>query len=147
MMWPAGWEALGRWGGDAAHTSQSFEIFRSEMGAVGWFFALLKFGGAWALTQLRRSLEISGHADPDREVVECLAALAPEHPLTTVECLGMMADGDKEGWRIQYWGNLVWIILSAALRSDDVAAQEYAVALINRLGSRGFLEYQDLLTA
>lgn len=79
-------------------------------------------------------------------MIERLAALTPERPLTTVECLGMMADGDKEGWRIHYWGNLVRVILNAALWSGDVAAREYATALVNRLGSRGFLEYHDLLT-
>lgn len=62
-----------------------------------------------------------------------------------VECLAMMVDGDKEGWRIRYWGDSVRQIMVAARRSGDAATQQYAVALINRLGSRGFLEFQDLL--
>ncbi|MCA1614548.1 MAG: hypothetical protein LC795_09815 [Acidobacteria bacterium] len=130
---------------EAARSSGSPGDYKVEMKAVGWLFASLKFDDAWALTQLRSALEVSGEADPDREVVQRLAALAPAHPITTVECLGMMVDGDKEGWRIRYWGILVRNILAAARQSDDATAQQSAAALINRLGARGFIEFQDLL--
>jgi hypothetical protein len=130
---------------EAARNSGSPDEYCLEMKAVGWLFVSLKFEDVWALTQLRNALEISRKADPDRDVVEHLAALALTYPRTTVECLGMMVDGDKEGWRIRYWGPLVRAILNAARRSHDVEAQQSATTLINRLGSRGFLEFQDLL--
>lgn len=130
---------------ETARNSTSPDNYRLEMKAVGWLFASLKFEDDWALTHLRKALEISGKADPDHNVIEHLAALAPAYPRTTVECLGMMVDGDKEGWHISYWGNLLRTTLAAALRSDDITAQQSAAALINRLGSRGFLEFQDLL--
>jgi hypothetical protein len=57
----------------------------------------------------------------------------------------MMVDGDKEGWCIRYWGNLAPNILAAAQQSEAVAAQQSAGALINHLGARGFIEFQDLL--
>lgn len=130
---------------EAARTSSSSGDYRAEMKAVGWLFASLKFDDGWALTQLRNALEVSGATSPDHKVVEHLARLAPAHPRIAIECLAMMVDGDKEGWRIRYWGNSVRSILAAARQSEDAATQQYAVALINRLGSRGFLEFQDLL--
>lgn len=130
---------------EVTRNSGSPSDYQVEMKAVGWLFASSKFDDDWALTQLRSALEVSGKADPDREVVQRLATLAPAHPRATVECLGLMVDGDREGWRIRYWGNLARNILAAARQSEYVAAQQSAVALINRLGARGFIEFQDLL--
>lgn len=130
---------------EAARASDSPNDYQAEMKAVGWLFTSLKFDDGWVLAQLRNALEVSKAADPDRKVVGRLAELAPSDPKTAVECLALMVDGDKEGTRVSYWGLPVRNILAAARRSDDTATQEFAIALINRLGSRGFLEFQDLL--
>jgi hypothetical protein len=52
-----------------ARSSDSPGDYKVEMTAVGWLFASLKFEDAWALTQLRNALEVSGKADPDRPVI------------------------------------------------------------------------------
>lgn len=118
-----------------------------ELEAFGSWFISGKFDDTWAIARLEEVLKLSGAIEPDWQVVERLAALSPELPAAAVECLGLMIDGDRQGWHIGMWKEGIRSILSAAIQSTDRAAREASRALINRLGARGFLEFRDLLEA
>ena len=55
------------------------------------------------------------------------------------------AGGAEEGWQIHHWASHVEAVLNAALQGDDGDAAQDAKELINRLGSRGFLQFAKLL--
>ena len=119
---------------------------KEEAAAFGWWFAAKKFDDSWALAQLKKAIEIAGKTDPDHLVTERLAELASTFPGPVVECLSLMAQGDKKGWLISSWRDDAHVILENALKSDDPEAMGAATALINRLAARGYSEYRELIS-
>jgi hypothetical protein len=92
-------------------------------------------------------LELAGRTHPDHLVVDRLAQLTAEMPLSAVQCLRMMVAGDKEGWHIHMWKDSARSILRTALSSSDDNARREAEDLVNRLGALGhYAAFRDLLT-
>ena len=56
-----------------------------------------------------------------------------------------MIEGDLEVWTIHGWLKELRAILSKIIRSSDRIARQAAVEVVNRLGTKGFLEFRDLL--
>jgi hypothetical protein len=94
---------------------------------------------------LKNALEISRWAEPDHEVIEYLATLAPVYPALAVDCLSIMVEGDKEGWGIRYWSTHARTILAIALSHTNIDIKQSAEALIHQLGARGYFEFRDLI--
>lgn len=97
------------------------------------------------VSQLAEALRIAKKAEPDHLVVERLAEVSASMPKKSVECLGMIVAGDKEGWGILGWRESARKILGAAMNSADVAAKAAAAEQIHRLGARGYFEFRELL--
>jgi hypothetical protein len=75
-----------------------------------------------------------------------LAEVASKYPSLAVECLGLMIEGDKEGWHIYHWRDHARKILETARQTGDAVRLKPADDIVNRLGARGFLEFRDLLS-
>jgi hypothetical protein len=118
----------------------------AELVSFGWWFASKQFDETWATEQLKQSLELAGQADPDHLVVEQLVKAAESTPLAAVQCLNLMIVGDVEGWHIHGWREEARSIILAALTSNDEEARRAGEALVNRLGARGHLDFQSLLS-
>lgn len=54
----------------------------------------------------------------------------------------IMIDGADTFWTISYWSPHIKKVISAAIITE---ARSSAIVLINKLGSRGHLEFQELL--
>ncbi len=120
---------------------------RDELSHFGWWFVSNAFERSWALNQLREALALAKWAEPDEQVVQDLADLAPRKPDIAVECLANLAEGDEYDWGLDHaWEENPRRILTTALRSKDARARQAAADLINRLGQRGFLQFGDLLS-
>jgi len=128
---------------EQARTSSSPSIFVEEMAAFGWWFVSAKFDTDWSLDQLIASLQIASQTDPAHMVLERLAETAQTHPLESVKCLKMIVEADTEGWELYAGQDHIREILQWALGAPD--ARQEAERVINHLGSRGFLNYGDLL--
>ena len=135
--------ALWEWRAEASRDDAAAHA--EEMAAFGWWFPYEGLDEDWALEQLEASLTIASKVDIDHAVVERLAALAPPHPALTVRCFGLMIDGAEEDWQIRHWSSHAETVLTEALRSGDLEADRMARALINRLATRGFLDFKRLL--
>jgi len=129
---------------EVARRPGSVSNYRDEMAAFGWWFASGKFDEEWSLTQLREVLLLEKKVDGDDFVVERLAALAPKYPRIVVECLGLMIEGDEEGYGVEMWRDSAQELLRVALNTDDAARRE-ATVLINRISARGAIDYAFLL--
>ncbi len=127
----------------AARQAQDASDFVEEMTAFGWWFVSGKLDVDWALAQLSASLRLTRKSEPDQMVLERLAETAQTHPRESVECLRMIAEGDREGWSIYASRDHVRTILEAGLRNPGTA--EDARRVVNYLGSRGFLDFRGLL--
>jgi len=127
----------------AARETTNVEQHRGEMSAFGWWFLSRKFSPDWAITQLGEVLKISGQVAQSHRVVEYLAEIAEQFPGQAVQCLEAMIKGDQKGWGISMWREQAQVILRIALQRPETRAQ--AEDLIHYLGSRGYLEFRDLL--
>ncbi len=136
-------EELWEWRLATAKKAELPSGFEEEMAAFGWWFVSDKFDIDWAIAQLSESLQRSHKSDPDRMVLEQLARTAQSHPRESVECLRMIAEGDREGWKVYANRNHVRNILELALQHQ--ASANEAERVIHYLGSRGFLEFRSLL--
>lgn len=121
-------------------------VSHAELAAFSWWFASGKFDDIWAVAQLKEVLKLAGRVEFDHLVVKRLATLATTMLVPAVECLGLIVEGDREGWRIHGWCEHAQTILATALQSTDKTARQAAVALIHRLGARGYLGFGDLLS-
>jgi len=130
---------------DAARAAGAAASHVEELGRFGWWFASKKFDDEWAVGQLAEALRIAKKAEPDHLVVERLAELSASMPRKSVECLGMMVAGDKEGWGVLGWREPARKILGEAMNSADEVARTAAADLIHRLGARGYFEFGELL--
>ena len=119
-------------------------VYLPELESFGWWFASGKFDNPWAMKQLLESLALAKQTDPDDRVVERLAELSEKMPLEAVQCLKHLCEGDKEGWEMHGWKKYAKTILGTALKSEGEIA-EAAENLIHYLGSRGWLEFGELL--
>jgi hypothetical protein len=128
----------------AARSATDVEVFLPELKAFGWWFASGTFDDKWAIKQLLEALKLTQKTYPHHLVVERLTGVAEKMPLEAVQCLGHLAKGDREGWKIHGWIDEAKTILSHALKSGGKAA-ELAEDLVHYLGSRGYLQFRSLI--
>jgi hypothetical protein len=135
------------WEGRLAATKEAAtpDNYIAEMSAFGWWFVSEKFEDAWAIKQLDEALKIADKVEREETVVERLAGLSQAMPREAVQCLEALVKGDKESWRIHGWRKHIWTILATALRETDHETRSAAENLVHCLGSRGHLQFRDLL--
>jgi hypothetical protein len=131
---------------DTARKATSPISHASELAAFGWWFVSGKFDDSWAIAQLKEVLELVGKIEPEHLVVKRLAALADAMPAPAVEFLRLLLEGDKGIWRIYGWRDEARTILTTALQGNNDQTRQIAIALINRLGEQGYLEFGELLS-
>lgn len=115
-----------------------------EIVNFGYWFASGKLETGWSMKNLLEVLHLRHKAEPDHVVVEHLAEVVELITTESVQALGLLIEGDREGWRIHGWGQHPRTILSTAL-SGSPAAQQEATRVVNLLGARGHYGYRDLL--
>lgn len=114
-----------------------------EISTFGWWFVSSKFDPNWSISQLTEALQLIPKTVPDDMVLEQLARVVVAYPVESVKCLRRIAEGDREGWTIDMGRKHVSHILEVALQHEVV--REEAKLIIHYLGSRGFLEFRNLL--
>jgi hypothetical protein len=110
----------------------------------GYWFASGKFRLTWCMANLLDVLQLRHKVEPDYIVAEQLVVAAKERPLDAVQALGLMIEGDREGWSISGWKDHAREVLAIALSSGEEAQVE-AIRVVNLLGARGHFGYRDLL--
>lgn len=114
-----------------------------ELSAFGWWFVSGKMDPDWSIARLLEALRLIPRSEPSHVVLEHLAQLVDAYPHEAVECLHRIVQGDREGWRLCASREHVRWILRAGLRHPEVRRE--AERVVHYLGSRGFLDYRDLL--
>jgi len=128
-----------------AKSFNSPDNYRDEMKAFGLWFVSEKFDKEWSINQLIEALKIAEKIEPSHmvvEIAEILVNLVQVMPKKVIECIDLIVRGDKEGWRILGWRDEAKVILAEALKTTAASDAEN---LIHFLGSRGYLEFGDLL--
>ena len=131
---------------EAARRAGNDGLFEKELTQFGWWFVSNESSDEWSVDQLLEVLKITKKIDPDLWVVERLAELSATMPRKTVQCLGLIVDGDEKGWGILGWNGDARKILASALGSEDATARQLAREVVHKLGGRGYFEFRTLLT-
>jgi hypothetical protein len=116
-----------------------------ELSGVGWWVSATIVPAAWSLAKLTTVLASGGAPEPDYEVMDRLAALAPTHLAETVHCLRKLIDAPTDRWLIDRCHKEITTILSAGVNADDLAVQREATDIINVLVARGRTTFEELL--
>ncbi len=137
---------LWEWRLAVARDSGNVAPFGPELAAFGWWFRSGKFDDAWAIEQLKNSLEVTHQTYRETYVVmERLAEIAPRMSLKAIECAALIIAGDAEGWVARLHREELRRILQTGLASDEPGARQAAADLVNRLVAHGELDFRDLL--
>jgi len=126
-----------------AKNAQQPSDFEKEIAAFGWWFVSDKFDVGWAIAQLYESLQLVHQTDPEHMVLEHLARTVENHPVESAQCLRIIAEGDRESWELYTSRDHIRRILEVALRNPTAGKE--AERIIHYFGSRGFLEFRNLL--
>jgi hypothetical protein len=118
---------------------------RGELSAFGFWFASDALPVDWQMQTLNRLLSIIKTVNPSHLVVKKLADVCGRDPLSAVESLRYLVEGDTEGYEVYGWDDNPKIILAAALDGGEASAEE-ARLLIEQLIVRGHHSYRTLLT-
>jgi hypothetical protein len=116
-----------------------------EMANFGWWFGSGRLDQRWAMQNLLAVLKLTGNVEADLVVMERLAEIVEDMPQEVLECVRMMIEGDKKGWDIPGWEKELRHILGVAINSPILETRKTAIAIINRLGERGYLNFRGLL--
>ena len=133
------------WSRRLAVARSSPEYHFKELASFGLWFASAKFDDEWSINQLMEVLKLTKKAEPDHMVIERLVEVCKVFPQQTVECLKLMAEGDKEGWEIYGWREKARTILAIALQTSDSYVKTAAENVVHYFGKRGYLEFRSLL--
>ena len=118
---------------------------RGELSAFGFWFASDALPIDWQMQTLNRLLRLIKTISPSHLVVKKLAEVCSRNPLSSVESLRYLVEGDTEGYEIYGWDENPKTILAAALDGGEASAAE-ARLLIEQLIVRGHHSYRTLLT-
>ncbi len=118
---------------------------KRELAAYGWWFNSDHFEDQWALEHLYKGLQLShGAFEPKLGTLERLAKLADKYPRLVIQSTELIVKADFEN--VMLWHDDLKKVLSTILKSGDAEAMKIARAIIQNLGTRGYLEYRALLT-
>lgn len=128
---------------EAVKGSKSSSEFAREMSAFSGWFASRRFDVKWAIDRLCESLQVADETDDCHMVLELLSETVKTCPIESIRCFRLIAQLDRDGWRLYAGRDSVRKILKSALESSEAGKE--AREVINYLGSRGFFEFLDLL--
>jgi hypothetical protein len=119
--------------------------FSSEMANFGHWFISEKFDDDWSIRQLLAALRVSTKVLPEMDVVKRLSELCLRYPAECVACLGLIIDGDTDGWILLGVENDARALLSQALASNHPDGALSAKRLIEKLIAKGQFSFRMLL--
>jgi hypothetical protein len=117
----------------------------AELAAFGWWFESEQFDLNWSMRVLLEVLTLVGKIEVAHLVVERLAELSAQMPEDCAKCISLLCDGLSDTFEIQGWEKHQRTILNNAIQSGNATARKEAIALINRLASRGYSAFADLI--
>ena len=116
-----------------------------ELSAFGWWFSSGKFPYKWLMEQLTEVLSLGCEIEADYHVMEKLVELASRYPLGVIKCSGLMIEQDKKSWGILHWKDQILKIIETVLANRQRSSSRLARELANRLVSKGYLDFKNLV--
>ena len=119
---------------------------RREVDAFSITFAAAKLDTRWELDQFDRVLHThQGSTAYTRRVIERLAHLAEDDPITATRLTLTLLEGADNEWRHRHWRKHVRSLLIAACDNAPRETTETRRAIIDHYVSRGEFDFRELL--
>ena len=120
---------------------------KEELSGFGWWFACGAFDAGWAFGYLEAALKQTDIGHSRLQVFERLNEAFATHPQESLRCLRLFIDRNEDPWfcRGGRQQKGVWALLEQAIASSDSAIRDPAEDIVHLLGSKGYLEYRELL--
>lgn len=134
-LWDHYWEKYGKQDSGSRPSERLF----------GNWFAYGGFDDVWLLAQLNSVVEHSPKYVPERDLVERMSKMAPEHLPAVLPLLDLFIFDDHDYWRLAEWDEFAKQIIALALDQGDDRSKGIAESIIDRLGRKGLLGYGELL--
>jgi len=134
------------WDRRAGVIEQDVRTHKREAEGYGAWFASGQLDPVTALALLKRLLQLGIFPHHEHAVVQRLTDMFPTYPLDALLCIGYLIDNDTEESHFWGWREEGRPLFENALRHPDQRVVDLARQLINKLGSRGFLDFRDLLS-
>lgn len=115
-----------------------------ENAMFAYWFGSQAFDFEWSLDNLEAVLKVAPSAGPEHSVIQRLAADCALNPVRSVRMLGLVVDGDEEGWRLTAYEDELRTILEVGMKAGG-EARSVAEQVIDTLGRRGFMSFGELL--
>ena len=118
-----------------------------ELMEFGWWFKNSPMQRKDTLDQMIKTLKATrGKIDVPYEIIEELVGCATEHPVESITILDQIARSESESHEVSYKKEEYRQIIRLVKKTKNTEATKIADALINHLGSRGFIDdFRDLL--
>lgn len=133
---------LYEWRQTQAEESKDYE----ELEGFCWWVASDNIDGEWTLNKFHELLNALDRLDDLYFAARQLGNYFDINPTKVLNCLSMMVDKLKPQQGMYFnWDDKAQDMLTRAILNNDV--KEQAIELIHKFGSKGFLQYRDLLAA
>jgi hypothetical protein len=119
---------------------------QDELHWYGWLFELLPDSYEWSVRMLRSLLMRGIDTNHDSAVIAKLGRLAPAYPSVALDCLGLMAEADRDDRHVRGWGHDAEQVLVAARDAGDNELRSAVIKFVNQLGARGVLTFRHVLS-
>jgi len=118
-----------------------------ELSAFSWWFASGRCDPAWAFKYLQEALQRTGISRSNHFVFERMTELFPKYPEESMHCLRSFIDRNDDPWFLRGSRRQkgVWTLLEQAVKSDVPGIKDRAIDILNLLGSKGYLEFRELM--
>lgn len=117
----------------------------NELAEFCWWFSSGTMDTDWAVTELKKVLNLQVKLDGLDFVAEELVKLISEKPSDVLECLDLMLNHLSTKGVYFSWNDEARQILSEAMGDENETIKAQATAIIHKLGAMGYFEFRSLL--
>ncbi|OGV67196.1 MAG: hypothetical protein A2283_06120 [Lentisphaerae bacterium RIFOXYA12_FULL_48_11] len=120
---------------------------KQELSTFGWWFAGGEFDkdNAWAFKWLKETLERTGISDSNMYVFERMSEIFKDYPEESLCCLKLFMKRNDDAWFFGDKEKGIWSILEQGIKHEKPEVREASENIIHSLGTKGHLEYRELL--
>jgi len=112
--------------------------------SFGGWFSCGKFPNTWALDRLEQFVDVNPVVEPNHRTAERLGNLLDVDVAKSLRILDKVIRCDRERWRVEDWLESAKRIIERGLLGSE-ESKSLALALIDLLGRRGYMEFGQLL--
>lgn len=115
-----------------------------EVASFGWWFASPHFPKGWRLSRLAGLLKKDIDVDPDFDFIEMFIEMRDQDPNLVLDCVEKILMNNRN-FLLVTSKNEIRDLLQYYIKSQDQHISDRARIIVNKVGSRGFFDFRELI--